>query len=60
MNLLENLIDQHGLADVLKAIAVICHEKAEHIQANWQDESLAEWWDKAAEAIYTISKGAPG
>lgn len=48
---LEKLIDQTSLTDVLHALADICHAKAEHIAANWQDRSLAEDWQELAAEI---------
>ena len=47
----EALIDRHGLRNVLCVIEHVCHEKAEHINANWQDKTLAKKWAKAGNAI---------
>jgi hypothetical protein len=48
---LEQLIDKLGLAAVLKTIASICSEKADHIRASYSDEALAYDWDRAAIAV---------
>lgn len=48
---LEILIDQHSLAGVLDAVAVICREKADHIRTEWQDPNTAREWDLAASRI---------
>jgi len=48
---LEAIIDTFGLFTVLEAISDICGDKAEHIELNWQDVTLAQTWDKAAAAI---------
>lgn len=53
--LLEQFIDSNSLADVLDSLAEISHGKAQHIQENWQDESLAKVWDKAAERIESVA-----
>ena len=43
-DVLEALIDRHGLPAVLNAIAQICSDKAEHIAVNWQDATTAKVW----------------
>lgn len=48
---LEQMIDRHGLANVLEQIADICGAKAEHLRTNWQDTNAARYWDKAARAV---------
>jgi hypothetical protein len=49
--LLEFLIDSSSLADVLDSLAEIAHAKAQHIQAIWQDVSLARTWESAGKRI---------
>jgi hypothetical protein len=41
---LEDIIDERGLSAVLSMIAGVCHEKAEHLRPNGQDESAAAVW----------------
>lgn len=48
---LEAMIDAAGLAAVLAALATICHDKAEHVQSNWQDTARARHWTRAAKVI---------
>jgi hypothetical protein len=48
---LEQLVDQHGLDAVLRALADVCSDKANHIRSNWQDETTAKRWQRAAETI---------
>lgn len=48
---LEMIVDAHSMADVLDALEIIANEKAEHVQANWQDKPLANVWTKAAQWI---------
>lgn len=48
---LESLIDSHGLAAVLDAMAQIAFEKAEHIVSNYADTATARQWDKANAAL---------
>lgn len=45
---LEHMVDCLGLAGILDALETICYAKADHISANWQDQSLARRWTKAA------------
>lgn len=48
---LESLIDSHGLAAVLDAMAQIAFEKAEHIVSSYADATTARHWDKANAAL---------
>lgn len=48
---LEMLVDKHSLSNVLALLESICHEKAEHVRTNWQDESLAKAWERAAKTL---------
>lgn len=48
MNALEFMIDTVGLSNVLYAIEHVCYAKAEHIQENWQDRTLAKAWSADA------------
>ena len=57
---LEALIDRRGIEDVLIAISEICGEKAEHIQVNWQDATLALRWHTLEGAVGVIVPKATG
>ena len=48
---LEDLIDSHGLAAIVDAVARVCLLKADHIETNWQDDRLAEYWRRAARTV---------
>lgn len=48
---LELILDRHGLANVLRMLAEIAGQKAEHIATNWQDASTAKRWDKAGSLL---------
>ena len=41
---LEEMVDRCGLSTVVSALAVICGEKALHVQANWNDRALTKAW----------------
>jgi hypothetical protein len=45
---LEGLVDAFGLQNVLNGLACIASGKADHIESNWQDQGLANRWEKAA------------
>jgi len=45
---LEQLIDKHGLRNVLLDLAFICDGKADHVRSNWQDEVTAKTWERAS------------
>jgi len=48
---LEMLIDATGLSQVLDAIAQICEEKADHVQASYGDRTTAGSWRRDARQI---------
>ena len=45
---MEALIDQHGVRNLLLELAFIAAEKADHVRANWQDETTARTWEHAS------------
>jgi hypothetical protein len=52
-DIIEGLIDKHGLDSVLGMIVNIMYEKAEHVQENWQDESGAKQLERYGKAVAT-------
>lgn len=48
---LEATIDKMGVDSVLSLVETICDEKAEHIESNWQDKTLARHWSQLARAV---------
>jgi hypothetical protein len=52
---LEQILDQSRLTDVLNALAAICHGKAEHLRANWQDAGAGRAWDRAADRLAELA-----
>jgi hypothetical protein len=57
---LEDLVDRNGLYAVTAALELVCHEKAEHFAANWQDDVGAKRWTRAAQAFYQTHKRLAG
>jgi len=57
-NQLEALIDTHGLATVLGAIAGVCWEKGDHLRSNWQDPRAARVWDRMGRKVSTAADAA--
>jgi hypothetical protein len=55
---LEAMIDQRSLKEVLDMLAEICHEKADHLRSNWQDEAAARDWERMGNRIL-FSRIAP-
>lgn len=53
---LEAMVDSATLAEVLEALADICHEKADHLRVNWQDSGMAVVWDRAGGRVQTLSQ----
>ncbi len=48
---LEYLIDKHGLSKTIATLVTICQEKAEHLESNWQEPTLAKQWTRAATVL---------
>jgi hypothetical protein len=48
---LEAIVDAYGLAETLSALSIVCGEKAEHVETNWQDENLAAHWQDASNKL---------
>ena len=47
----EGYIDSAGLQNALGELAEICRCKAEHLRADWQDDTTARAWDQAARQL---------
>jgi hypothetical protein len=54
----EQLVDKHSMAEVLLALFHICHDKAEHLQSNWQDRNSAKAWKHIAKKISAAQSDA--
>ncbi len=55
MELLEEMIDGNHLANVLDALAEVCHAKSTHLEEAWQDHNAAKAWTSAAVKIERLS-----
>ena len=54
---LEQLIDKHGLEEVIGALSTICEEKNWHLAVTYpNDKSLARWWKKASKRLATVCR----
>lgn len=53
---LEAVVDRHGLAHVLDALAWLVEAKADAVRENWQDEPLARAWSRAGRRIDTAAR----
>jgi hypothetical protein len=43
---LEMLVDRIGMAGVLRMLADVCADKAEHVRSTWDDPAMARMWDR--------------
>jgi hypothetical protein len=50
-DLLDGLVDRHGLSFVVATLAAVCEAKAGRIETTWQDRSLAGRWLKAGNRL---------
>jgi hypothetical protein len=53
---LEEIIDARGLSGVLGLLEEIAYEKAEHVEAIWQDRLLARHWRRVATTLGAVCK----
>lgn len=51
METLETMMDRASLTDILWALEQIALEKADHVRSNWQDERMANFWEKDAAVV---------
>lgn len=51
---LEGLVDATSLEAVIDALIRVCNEKAEHLEADWQDGTSAMAWNKAAAKLAKV------
>lgn len=51
----EPFVDRYSVRDVVEALAVVLHEKAEHIRMNWQDEGLCHAWHNGAHELTVLA-----
>ena len=49
--LLEELVDSHGLKGVLTDLSEICYQKSQHMLENWQDTEASRAWARNARRI---------
>ena len=52
---IEQIIDATSVAQLLELIAGICHEKAEHLRSNWQDNTSARCWERDAAKLLALA-----
>jgi hypothetical protein len=52
---LENLVDQHGMEELLRSLCVVALAKEDHVRENWQDNSTAQVWNRIARHCERIS-----
>lgn len=52
---IEEIIDNCGLDNVIAGISAICYGKAAHLRENWQDNSAAAAWDRAAKRLDSLA-----
>jgi hypothetical protein len=55
---LEAMVDRVGIRNVLYALAKICDGKAEATASMWQDETLAQMWNRWASRIESLAEGS--
>ena len=52
---LESIIDSVGLAYAIELMSVVCGEKADHLESNWQDYSAAKDWTKDGNRLTMVA-----
>lgn len=57
-DIVEGLIDQVGLTTFLRTVESVCHSKAAHLEANWQDKVRARLWSRVASKLDKVTAHA--
>lgn len=55
LQILEDFIDARGMEALLEDLALIAAEKAEHIQASYQDKSTSKLWVRVSKRLEGLS-----
>ena len=53
-NELETMLDEKGMGALLDALQCVCMDKAEHLRANWQDNTAGQAWEDTAGSIESL------
>ena len=48
---IERYVERHSLAEAINILAEIAWQKAERIEANWQDQTLAKAWRREGKRL---------
>lgn len=48
---IERLIDNHGVMDVVHAVATICQDKSDYFSRNWREIEMAQAWAKVGRSL---------
>lgn len=51
---LERLIDKHGINGILDALTEVCNAKACHLEENWQDRASAKTWTRIGRYVNSL------
>ena len=52
---IEAIVDELDFCPFVELLAEICSAKADHVEVNWQDELLAEIWNRRAAYLLEMS-----
>lgn len=52
---IEMNIDLIGFSEFISLVSQVCGDKFDHVRTNWQDEVLAETWNKAGHNLDEIA-----
>ena len=52
---LEEMMDRHGIQNVIEDLAEICYAKAQHVEEAWQDPGLASVWNSAGNYLWKVA-----
>jgi hypothetical protein len=55
-DLLEHVLDGHGLSDTLTMLSEVAARKSEHVGSNWQDAELARRWNSVSRKLDKIAR----
>lgn len=56
LDALEALVDRMSLSAAVGLLAEVASAKADHIRETWQDEALADAWDRQAARLIAVAE----
>jgi hypothetical protein len=54
MERMEEMMDFHGMGEIIDMMSDICQQKAEYVRQMWNDPALANAWEKLGDRLTNL------